>query len=199
MSKEIKLEKQEEKQKVLKAEIPFTEIIQGMSDEDLTAKFDEDTAALPDKKWTIDFNDKDIKFIVHLLNTIPFKAMQAYVLVGLRNQIGEQKGQLELDSSAVEALWHVLINDYEGKGIKEAMKYIAVADKLAPIVRSYQQMNAKIKEMGAELHKREMEKQQKAMEAQQQKDAEKIVEVETKPKKRGRKKKTDVVEEVKND
>ena len=46
MSKEIKLEKQEEKQKVLKAEIPFTEIIQGMSDEDLTAKFDEDTAAL---------------------------------------------------------------------------------------------------------------------------------------------------------
>ena len=66
--------------------------------------------------------------------------MEAYVITQLRNMIGKQSFKdFKLDTSACEALWHILLNKFEGRGVKEATKYVSVTSNLSVIIRKIQE------------------------------------------------------------
>ena len=192
MSKEVIMTPEKEVEQVETPQIPFAESLKEKSNEDLESMLDSLAEESQSKKFEIKFSKEDIQFVKHLLNTIPFKAMEAYVLLGVRNSIGDQTHkEFSLDSSAMEALWHLLVNKFEGRGVKEAMKFKSTADKLAPVMRELQEIQKRMQEIGAELNNREQEKIKAELEANSKGEEE-----QPKPKKRGRKKKSETETKV---
>lgn len=158
--------------------LSHAEMLKTLSQEELEKRFDEGVSGLPTKKWVVPFTREDNQFITHLLSMVPFKGLEAYMLVDIRNNIGEQQKEITIDSPTLEALWKVVVTKYEGKGIKEAQKYVSASNKLAIVVQELQNTQKHLQEMGYELETREAE----AFAAQAKEEVVHVVE-EKKPKK----------------
>ena len=177
-SKIVALSSDETKQVETKLEVtkkiekPISELVKDWSTEKLEQRLD-DLAKISgdmERKVEVNLDENDIKFLRYMLNTIKFKAMEAYAMIGLSKGLNFTKQEIrtkkqEISVSTLQGLWHFLVNKYEGRGMKEARNYVAVSNKFSNHMADIQKMNSEMQAIGTELAAREQLKVAQELEA----------------------------------